>query len=200
MKKILSFLAVAGIACSTLVGCVDDNQYVVARGFVLGDCDSTGDDNAYVGTITCDPGSGGVLHGMQLQIINYITGESPWSASGGGSGTTFEPEIINPGVIFIDTITLKCKSIDGDSSACDGIDPIESQMNLAISGNSGGACVGIPIDISEIAGWGGSSIVVDGYASYHDSSLIKGDTSHAAMSFTFASGAGDCSGLTGEEE
>lgn len=199
MKKILSFLASAGFVCAALSGCVDDNQYVVARGLVVGDCNATSEDQTYFAGATCNPSGGGSVVAY-LQVMNYITGEVPWSSSGGGSGTTFETTIINPGLVYIDKIIIKCKAIDGDSSGCDGTEPIEISTNVPVNGSGGGTCAPVPIDFGTIAGWGGNSVTIDAYAKYHDSSLIKGETSHVAATIMFDGSAGSCNEVGQEKD
>lgn len=200
MKKILSFLAAAGVVCAALSGCVDDNQYVVAKGLVVGgDCNPTSEDQSYFAGTTCNPSGGGVVYGY-LHIMNYVTGKLPWSSAGGGSGTTFEAEVVNPGVIFIDKIMIECRAIDGDHSGCNGVDPIEISRNAPVNGSGGGYCAVVPFDFGTIASWGGNEITVEVYAKYHDSSLIKGETSHVVSTFTFAGNAGPCNEITKDDE
>lgn len=193
MKKLYAMLMLAGLACSALQGCVDDNQYVVLRGITAdGACDATSDDQTYVTNASCN-NDGGTAH-VSAQVMNYITGETPWSGSGSGSGTTFETTIPNPGMIFVDKIILSCTSVDGESDACDGAENIEISSNVPISGSTGGACIPLAIDLSKLGEWTSSgALVVDIYAKYHDSSLIKGETSHSQVTFSFDASAKSCS-------
>ncbi|MBQ9817977.1 MAG: hypothetical protein IJM59_11025 [Proteobacteria bacterium] len=189
MKKILSFLAIAGITASALTGCVDDNQYVVAMGVTFsGSCDQSSTDQAYISSMTCDPSN---TEGAALHIINHITGQVGWTSDSSSNGTTYEPQIPNAGNIFIESIVIKCDRVDGETSGCDGTDPIVIDMNMAVGGSGGGACIGFTPDMSIISSWGGD-LVIDIYAKYHDASLIKGKSSHTKLNLKFAKDAGVC--------
>ncbi len=177
MKKLLSVLAFAGIFGSALFGCVEDNPYVLLGGVTLaGQCSPTSTDQEYLAGITCDPSDGGAGY-LSAQILNYITGASPWSGSGGGSGTTFQATPVNPGLIFLDTIIMSCKSVNGKSDACKGSDDIEVSANVPIQGSGSGYCHTFAFDIAKLASWGSGTVNVSVYAKYHDSSYIKGETS-----------------------
>ena len=189
MKKILSFLAIAGITASALTGCVDDNQYVVAMGVTFSDsCDQSSTDQAYILSMTCDPST---TEGAALHIINHITGQVGWTSDSSSNGTTYEPQIPNAGNIFIESIVIKCDRVDGETSGCNGTDPIVIDMNLPVGGSGGGACIGFTPDMDIISRWG-DDIVIDIYAKYHDASLIKGKSSHTKLNLKFADGAGAC--------
>ena len=187
MKKILSILGLAGLA---LTGCVDDNPSVIFNGFVEADsCSASGGDQVYITGRTCNPSSDvnfSPYMTIDIHMNNYITGEPPWSSSGSGSGTTFEPETINPGMIFFDRIVVGCYSIDGDTDACQDIEPFTYEFSSPLQGNGSGFCLwNFSLDYSTVASWGGSTVVLDLYAEYHDASLMKGKTSHAKFNLTF---------------
>lgn len=189
MKKILSILALAGLA---LTGCVDDNPSVILNGFMEpGTCSISGSDQEMISGRACDPSTTmntSPYLMIDLHLNNYITGEPPWSSSGGGSGTTFEPDIPNQGMIFLERVITKCYSIDGDVTACQDKDPIIYEFSSPLHGNGSGFCLWeYPIDYTNIMSWGGTNIVLDTYLEYHDASLIKGQTSHGKFNLIFIS-------------
>ena len=196
MKKLLSVLAVAGIAASALTGCVDDNQYVVAMGVTFANsCDQSSTDQTYLLGIECDPST--VSESAALHIINHITGKVGWTSDSSSNGTTYEPQIPNAGNIFIESIVIKCDRVDGETSGCDGTDPIVIDLNMAVGGSGSGACIGFIPDMKIISSWG-SDVVIDIYAKYHDASLIQGKSSHTKLNMKFTKDAGACFKITEE--
>ncbi|MBO5752348.1 MAG: hypothetical protein J6S69_01490 [Proteobacteria bacterium] len=194
MKKILSLLALAGLA---LTGCVDDNPSVILNGLPMGECSPSGSDQQMWAAEICDP-SVSPIAGVSYHLNNYITGEPPWSSSGGGSGTTFEPEIVNPGQIFLDAVVIKCDSVDGSAANCDGIEPITVSQGSPVAGGAG-ACGAFYLDIATIASWG-TNVVIDISVKYHDASLIKGQSSHTKLPILFQSNGQACFYVASEDE
>ena len=191
MKKTLSALAIA-LLMGIAPGCVEDSQNVLLDAVMQdGACSSSGSDQQSFAGITCDPSSGGAGY-LAVHVVNNITGATPWSGSGGGSGTTFQTTPPNQGLIFLDKIIMSCKSVGGEKDACKGKDKIEVEVNTPISGSGGGACQSFTFDIAKISAWGTGTVNADVYAKYHDSSHIKGETSHTQIVFNLKSGEGSC--------
>lgn len=188
MKKILSILGLAGLA---LTGCVDDNPSVILNGIVFEEeCSPSGGDQKIFAGDVCDPGAYPIVN-INLHLNNYITGESPWSSSGSGSGTTFEPDISNPGMVFIKSYTIKCDRVDGDPAGCEGTKPITVYKSNAFSGNGSGLCDAIYLDVETIASWG-TNVVIDISAQYDDGGLIDGESSHIKLPLIFQSNGRPC--------
>lgn len=204
MNKIFKFLsAVALIAGSSLVlqSCVEDNSYVIVNGLVpLADdgsmaCDATSDDQDYESVVydtssvqdTDDNGNkkdtdtDNVVFG-HLNVRNYISADSGWSSSSGSSsGSTFEPEPPNRGMVYIDKIVVKCRSIDGDKKACKDKESLEFPTNTPIA-SGGGACISFDLDKSKYKGWNSQSeIVLDISVKYHDTGILSGTSSSSAI-------------------
>lgn len=180
MNKIFKFLsAVALIAGSSLVlqSCVEDNSYVIVNGLVpLADdgseaCDATSDDQIYVSKAI------GMFDG-HINVRNYISADSAWSSSSGSSsGSTFEPEPPNRGMVFVDKIVVKCHSIDGDKEACKGKENVERLVNYPLS-SGGGECISLYISASQYTEWNSQSeIVFDISVKYHDTGILHGTSS-----------------------
>jgi hypothetical protein len=188
MKKILSVLAFAGLA---LTGCVENNSSVIINGIVAEEeCSPSGGDQKMFAFDICDPGAYPVVS-VPLHLNNYLTGESPWSSSGSGSGTTFEPDIINPAMVFIESYTIKCDRADGDTAACEGTEPIVFYKGTAFQGNGSGLCSSIMLDVATVASWG-TNVIIDISAQYTDGGLIKGETNHLKFNLTFQSNNRPC--------
>lgn len=180
MNKIFKFLsAVALIAGSSLVlqSCVEDNSYVIVNGLVpLADdgsmaCDATSDDQSYVIKAI------GMFDG-HINVRNYISADSSWSSSSGSSsGSTFEPEPPNRGMVYVDKIVVKCHSIDGDKKACKGKENVEQLLNSPLS-SGGGGCLPFYINASQYTEWNSQSeIVFDISVKYHDTGILHGTSS-----------------------
>lgn len=181
MNKIFKFLsAVALIAGSSLVlqSCVEDNSYVIVKGLVpLADdgseaCDATSDDQIYQHKAI------GMFEG-HINVRNYISADSGWSSSSGSSsGSTFEPEPPNRGMVYVDKIVVKCHSIDGDKKACKGKENIEQLVNYPLSSGGGGLCLSLYISASQYTEWNSQSeIVFDISVKYHDTGILHGTSS-----------------------
>lgn len=194
MKKILSLLALAGLA---LTGCVDDNPSVILNGLTKGECSPSGSDQEMWAAEVCDPSVSPIAL-VSFHLNNYITGEPPWSSSGGGSGTTFEPEIVNPGQIFLDAVVIKCDSVDGSAANCAGIEPITVSQGAPVAGGAG-VCGDFYLDIATIASWG-TNVVIDISVKYHDASLIKGQSSHYKLPILFLQSNGQACFPTPKDE
>ena len=188
MKKILSILGLAGLA---LTGCIENNSSVILNGIVAEEeCSPSGGDQKMFAGNACDPGVLPIVT-INLHLNNYITGESPWSSSGSGSGTTFEPDISNPGMVFIKSFTIKCDRVDGDPAGCEGTEPITVYKSHAFSGNGSGYCSAIWLDVGTIASWG-TNVVIDISAQYDDGGLIDGESSHIKLPLIFQDNGQPC--------
>lgn len=145
MKYINSILAACFVA-GTLFGCTAENDVVVLMGAAQ-TCDPSSTDNTYenqAGFCLSDPSK---IIKTSVHVMNYITGETPWTSSGSSSssGSTLEPEHPNKGAIFIKKIVFSCKSINDNEQACEGKDDYVQIENIPVSGSGGGACLGIRI-------------------------------------------------------
>ncbi|MBQ8037405.1 MAG: hypothetical protein IJ268_10455 [Proteobacteria bacterium] len=182
MKKIIFCLISLGFAGLLLSGCVNDNQYIVLKGLVpgpLSECDATNESQTYLYAVGPCAWKKDAEMLLSAQVMNFVTGEVPWSSSGGGSGTTFEGELVNPGTIYLDNITIECKSVDGEPSACDGSEPVKISSNFPIKGSGGGICINFDLNsILDLSQWVGQRVIFDIYGNYHDASRISGTTSH----------------------
>lgn len=168
MKKTLSLLAGIALAGCVFTGCVEDSQNVILKG-ITPDCEMTSEDQTY------KIGCGLTGNDVQVHVMNHITGQTPWSSSGSssGSGATYQPNVTEQGLIYVDEIIMKCEEIDGSKDACNGKDPIKRKLNFSVKGG-GGACLGF--DLDQAAQWGGNTIFVSIQVSYHDPSKISGKT------------------------
>lgn len=211
MKKLLFALAALGMLCPMLSGCVDDNPSVVLLGAKVTkaedladdqECDLSGtsDMSAFIPLCQLN-GSDLPSFSATLMFKNYVSGEVPWTGSGGGSGTTFNHEQSNPGMVWIDRIYLKCASIvdkcaPGDDScykeyetSCSGEEALEIPVSFSLSGSEGGSCYGMTYSTQPILNWindyasdsSNAYAVVDIYGHYHDSGKMSGYTSHILM-------------------
>ena len=182
MKKLIISLFSLGMAGMLLSGCVNDNQYVVLKGLVpgpLSECDATSESQTYQYAVGPCIWSADASMLLSAQVMNFITGEVPWSSAGSGSGTTFEGEIVNPGIVYLDNIMIECKSVDGEPDGCDGVDPVTISANFPIKGGGGGICLNFDLNqIMDFSQWDGQVVVLEIYGNYHDPSRVSGTTSH----------------------
>ena len=187
MKQLWTIIPALALVAGLSSGCVENNPYVILNGVVPGDCDASSDDQAFLTAIYCMPTQDHIKAStFSVNVKNYISTDSGWSSSSGSSsGSSFEPEPPNRGMIYAKKIITKCKSIDGDSGKCKGIDSITSSVNAPILAGAG-ACIPYSLDIGKIATWGASdSIVLDVQVEYADpGGLIEGKTSHSYITIS----------------
>ena len=179
MKQLWTIIPALALVAGLSSGCVENNPYVILNGVVPSDCDPSSDDQGYLSSVNCMPKQEHIKS-FSVNIKNYISTDSGWS-----SGSSFEPEPPNRGMIYVKKIITKCKSIDGDSGKCKGIDNITSNVNAPIFAGAG-ACISYSLDLGKIATWGASdSIVLDVQAEYADpGGLIEGKTSHSYITIS----------------
>lgn len=187
MKQLWTIIPALALVAGLSSGCVENNPYVILNGVVPSDCDPSSDDQGYLSSVNCMPKQEHI-ESFSVNIKNYISSDSGWSSSSGSSsGSSFEPEPPNRGMIYVKKIITKCKSIDGDSGKCKGIDNITAKVNYPIL-PGGGACIsyGLDLDLGKIATWGASdSIVLDVQAEYEDpGGLIEGKTNHSYITIS----------------
>lgn len=185
MKQLWTIIPALALVAGLSSGCVENNPYVILNGVVPIDCDPSSDDQGYLSSVNCMPKEEHIKS-FSVNIKNYISTDSGWSSSSGSSsGSSFEPEPPNRGMIYAKKIITKCKSIDGDSGKCKGIDSITSDVSYPILAG-GGACIPYSLDLGKIATWGASdSIVLDVQAEYADpGGLIEGKTSHSYITIS----------------
>ena len=185
MKQLWTIIPALALVAGLSSGCVENNPYVILNGVVPIDCDPSSDDQGYLSSVNCMPKEEHIKS-FSVNIKNYISTDSGWSSSSGSSsGSSFEPEPPNRGMIYAKKIITKCKSIDGDSGKCKGIDNITAKVNYPIL-PGGGACIPYSLDIDKIATWGASdSIVLDIQVEYADpGGLIEGKTSHSYITIS----------------
>ena len=184
MKQLWTIIPALALVAGLSSGCVENNPYVILNGVVPSDCDPSSDDQGYLSSVNCMPKQEHIKS-FSVNIKNYISTDSGWSSSSGSSsGSSFEPEPPNRGMIFAEKIITKCKSIDGDSGKCKGIDNITAKVKYPIL--PGGACIPYSLDLGKIATWGASdSIVLDIQVEYADpGGLIEGKTSHSYITIS----------------
>lgn len=184
MKQLWTIIPALALVAGLSSGCVENNPYVILNGVVPSDCDPSSDDQGYLSSVNCMPKQEHIKS-FSVNIKNYISTDSGWSSSSGSSsGSSFEPEPPNRGMIFAEKIITKCKSIDGDSGKCKGIDNITAKVKYPIL--PGGACIPYSLDLDKIATWGASdSIVLDIQVEYADpGGLIEGKTSHSYITIS----------------
>lgn len=184
MKQLWTIIPALALVAGLSSGCVENNPYVILNGVVPSDCDLSSDDQGYLSSVNCMPKQEHIKS-FSVNIKNYISTDSGWSSSSGSSsGSSFEPEPPNRGMIFAEKIITKCKSIDGDSGKCKGIDNITAKVKYPIL--PGGACIPYSLDLDKIATWGASdSIVLDIQVEYADpGGLIEGKTSHSYITIS----------------
>ena len=185
MKQLWTIIPALALVAGLSSGCVENNPYVILNGVVPSDCDQSSDDQGYLSSVNCMPKQEHI-ESFSVNIKNYISTDSGWSSSSGSSsGSSFEPEPPNRGMIYVKKIITKCKSIDGDSGKCKGIDNITAKVNYRIL-PGGGVCIPYSLDIDKIATWGASdSIVLDVQVEYADpGGLIEGKTSHSYITIS----------------
>lgn len=185
MKQLWTIIPALALVAGLSSGCVENNPYVILNGVVPIDCDPSSDDQGYLSSVNCMPKEEHIKS-FSVNIKNYISTDSGWSSSSGSSsGSSFEPEPPNRGMIYAKKIITKCKSIDGDSGKCKGIDNITAKVSYPIL-PGGGACIPYSLDIDKIATWGASdSIVLDIQVEYADpGGLIEGKTSHSYITIS----------------
>ena len=185
MKQLWTIIPALALVAGLSSGCVENNPYVILNGVVPSDCDRSSDDQGYLSSVNCMPKQEHIKS-FSVNIKNYISTDSGWSSSSGSSsGSSFEPEPPNRGMIYAKKIITKCKSIDGDSGKCKGIDNITAKVNYPIL-PGGGACIPYSLDLGKIATWGASdSIVLDVQVEYADpGGLIEVKTSHSYITIT----------------
>lgn len=185
MKQLWTIIPALALVAGLSSGCVENNPYVILNGVVPSDCDPSSDDQGYLSSVNCMPKQEHI-ESFSVNIKNYISTDSGWSSSSGSSsGSSFEPEPPNRGMIYAKKIITKCKSIDGDSGKCKGIDNITAKVNYPIL-PGGGACIPYSLDLGKIATWGASdSIVLDVQVEYEDpGGLIEGKTSHSYITIS----------------
>lgn len=185
MKQLWTIIPALALVAGLSSGCVENNPYVILNGVVPIDCDPSSDDQGYLSLVNCMPKEEHIKS-FFVNIKNYISTDSGWSSSSGSSsGSSFEPEPPNRGMIYVKKIITKCKSIDGDSGKCKGIDNITSDVNAHILAGAG-ACIPYSLDLGKIATWGASDfIVLDVQAEYADpGGLIEGKTSHSYITIS----------------
>ena len=185
MKQLWTIIPALALVAGLSSGCVENNPYVILNGVVPSDCDPSSDDQGYLSSVNCMPKQEHI-ESFSVNIKNYISTDSGWSSSSGSSsGSSFEPEPPNRGMIYAKKIITKCKSIDGDSGKCKGIDNITAKVNYPIL-PGGGACIPYSLDLGQIATWGASdSIVLDVQVEYEDpGGLIEGKTSHSYITIS----------------
>ena len=140
MKQLWTIIPALALVAGLSSGCVENNPYVILNGVVPSDCDPSSDDQGYLSSVNCMPKQEHI-ESFSVNIKNYISSDSGWSSSSGSSsGSSFEPEPPNRGMIYAKKIITKCKSIDGDSGKCKGIDNITAKVNYPIL-PGGGACI-----------------------------------------------------------
>ena len=186
MKQLWTIIPALALVAGLSSGCVENNPYVILNGVVPSDCDPSSDDQGYLSSVNCMPKQEHIKS-FSVNIKNYISTDSGWSSSSGSSsGSSFEPEPPNRGMIYVKKIITKCKSIDGDSGKCKGIDNIIAKGGGTPIFAGGGACISYSLDLGEIATWGASdSIVLDVQAEYEDpGGLIEGKTSHSYITIS----------------
>lgn len=185
MKQLWTIIPALALVAGLSSGCVENNPYVILNGVVPSDCDPSSDDQGYLSSVNCMPEQEHIKS-FSVNIKNYISTDSGWSSSSGSSsGSSFEPEPPNRGMIYAKKIITKCKSIDGDSGKCKGIDNITAKVNRPIFAGAG-ACISYRLDLGKIATWGASdSIVLDVQAEYEDpGGLIEGKTNHSYITIS----------------
>lgn len=185
MKQLWTIIPALALVAGLSSGCVENNPYVILNGVVPSDCDPSSDDQGYLSSVNCMPKQEHIKS-FSVNIKNYISTDSGWSSSSGSSsGSSFEPEPPNRGMIYVKKIITKCKSIDGDSGKCKGIDNITAKDGTPIFAGAG-ACISYSLDLGKIATWGASdSIVLDVQAEYADpGGLIEGKTNHSYITIS----------------
>ena len=180
MKQLWTIIPALALVAGLSSGCVENNPYVILNGVVPSDCDPSSDDQGYLSSVNCMPKQEHI-ESFSVNIKNYISTDSGWSSSSGSSsGSSFEPEPPNRGMIYVKKIITKCKSIDGDSGKCKGIDNITANGGGTPILPGVGKCISYSLDLGKIATWGASdSIVLDVQVEYEDpGGLIEGKTNH----------------------
>lgn len=187
--RTLKNLALFACCAMTCAACVEENTSVSLNGVInpkSGSCESTSGDKSYMGELTFDSGIKQSYSGW-INLTNNMSTASPWNSSGGsgGSGSTLDVKLPNINTIYLDELVFKCVSIDGDSSACDGVDNYTTQLGNARVQAGGSYNIGFTIYPADFE-WGSfTSCVVSVHAKYKDNSgLIKGETSHIILSIT----------------
>ena len=186
MKQLWTIIPALALVAGLSSGCVENNPYVILNGVVPSDCDPSSDDQGYLSSVNCMPKQEHIKS-FSVNIKNYISTDSGWSSSSGSSsGSSFEPEPPNRGMIYVKKIITKCKSIDGDSGKCKGIDNITAKGGGTRIFAGAGVCISYSLDLGQIATWGASdSIVLDVQAEYADpGGLIEGKTNHSYITIS----------------
>lgn len=186
MKQLWTIIPALALVAGLSSGCVENNPYVILNGVVPSDCDPSSDDQGYLSSVNCMPKQEHIKS-FSVNIKNYISTDSGWSSSSGSSsGSSFEPEPPNRGMIYVKKIITKCKSIDGDSGKCKGIDNITAKGGGTRIFAGAGVCISYSLDLGQIATWGASdSIVLDVQAEYEDpGGLIEGKTNHSYITIS----------------
>ena len=188
MKQLWTIIPALALVAGLSSGCVENNPYVILNGVVPGDCDRSSDDQPFLSAVYCMPTQDHIKAStFFVNVKNYISSDSGWSSSSGSSsGSSFEPEPPNRGMIFAKKIITKCKSIDGDSGKCKGIDNITANGSGTPILPGTGACISYSLDLGKIATWGASdSIVLDVQVEYEDpGGLIEGKTNHSYITIS----------------
>ncbi len=206
MKKALLALVALATLCPALSGCVDENPNVVIVGITLPKTEDIGEDSECEVNNPKNLASEIPICNNARQFTgtilfkNLISGTVPWTSSGGGSGTTYQSEQANPGVIWLDRIYLKCVSVveecsSGDDScykeyeiSCSGEEALEIPISMALPGNESGLCWPFSYSAQPILNWisdytdaDDAYVMLDIYAHYHDSGKMSGNTSHTLV-------------------
>ncbi len=186
--RTFKILALFAYCAATCVACVEENTSVSLNGVInpkSAACQSTSGDKAFIGDLPFDSGIKQSYTGW-INLTNNMTTASPWNSSGGsgGSGSTLDVKLPNINTIYLDELVFKCVSIDGDSSACDGVDNYTAELgNFRVQAGAS-YNVGFTVYPADFD-WGSfTSCVVSVYAKYHDNGVMKGETSHIILSIT----------------
>ena len=109
MKQLWTIIPALALVAGLSSGCVENNPYVILNGVVPIDCDPSSDDQGYLASVNCMPKEEHIKS-FSVNIKNYISTDSGWSSSSGSSsGSSFEPEPPNRGMIYAKKIINKCK-------------------------------------------------------------------------------------------
>ena len=193
MKKFCPFIPALALVVGMSTNCVENNPYVVLNGVVVHTCDPTSEDQQVLGIVKCMPTEDMCREAsFFLNVRNNISSTSGWSSNSSSStGSAFEPNPPNRGLVYMKKITTNCYSIDGEKDNCKGKSSFTQSVNAPVK-SGGGVCIPYLLDISEISSWGAQdSVVLEVYIEYANAGgLIKDKTSHSL--YTISNVAMEC--------
>ena len=211
MKKIISIMAGGVLLAATMSGCVDDNPTFVIRGLVPinSTCEAGSDTDETIAQELhyilneedkqiCDKYfSSEDDTQFYVQFMNNSSDESVWASSGSSSssGSTFDSEPPDRGMLVLKKIINECKSVNDDPNGYDQIkrQKLEKDYSSSVKANERFCAVNtfawtqfIDEDSAKNMMQDGElKLLLDIYGKYADvGGLIKGTSSHAYLTIT----------------